>query len=294
MSENIKTKSLTLLDIISLLVRRWKTLAVFSILTAVIITIICSFSPVKYTTTMVLGEVNNSSSSKGDLGGVLDSYFNDSRENSGIKNFIFLMTSYETVSSLKDKDYYMKTIFGNQWNEKDKEWEKPFSFMGIIKGIVALPYRVEMWHSPSDVDLQEFFIRSLKTQDIDDTDYISLSIVSGNPELSRKILMDLYLTADNVARKRSKLISDSNIEHITNKLDKNISKVYAESLITLLMSEEMKVMSLNPEIPYSAQIISAPITSSYSTYPRPFLTFVVGLIIGLMIGVQYILVKYMK
>ena len=257
------------------------------VLTAVLL----HFSAPKYTVTMVVGPITDSSNQAGGslgalarLGGVNLAGLNNSAGQ--FRLFISALTTRDTADGLARYQNLMHRLFDNQWSIEKQRWKGPGLISRAIRTVkFMLGIPVEPWHPPNGEQVYELLSSSLQIDDDPQAPVVALRIQSSDPNTARLFLLKLADVVDSTLRARALARADGYIQYLNAQIGKTTVAEYRAALTAHLAEQEQtRMMASAHSVSFAAQIFSAPARSAQPTAPKSTMLLFLALVFGALLG----------
>ncbi len=141
------------------------------------------------------------------------------------------------------------------------------------------------WTPPSAGALAEFLDDGLDVTEIADSAMRRIEFSHEDPQFAVKFLSWLHKEVDELVREQAAERATVRIGYIQEKLNTVTVAEYREALIQLLSDQEMQMMMIQVDLPFSARIIEPPMVSDAPTFPKPFRLLALGAGWGFFVGI---------
>jgi len=133
-------------------------------------------------------------------------------------------------------------------------------------------------------ELAVYLSRHVRIDPLGATPLRKITYQHPDQEFSAAMLRKLHLVADQMIRRDRRRQSQSRIEYLENMLQKTINPDHRKGITNLLMQQEHIQMLANLNEAYAAIMVEPASASPKPTWPNKPLVYLVGALIGMMIG----------
>lgn len=133
-------------------------------------------------------------------------------------------------------------------------------------------------------ELAVYLNRNVQVDPLGATPLRKISYNHPDQEFSAAMLRKLHLVADQMIRRDRRRQSQSRIEYLENMLQKTINPDHRKGITNLLMQQEHIQMLANLNEAYAAIMVEPASASPKTTWPNKPLSYLVGALMGMMIG----------
>ena len=136
--------------------------------------------------------------------------------------------------------------------------------------------------------VNQFIKDNIKTQWGLESDFITVSSLTSNPELIQSIVQGLLLSTDESFKKRDKISIDAKIEYLYSELKRNQDVAITSSIATLLQSQLLQRSLIDSSgASYKFKAVRGFETSEYPVYPNFTFLMLLFSVFGLIISLGY-------
>ena len=202
---------------------------------------------------------------------------------------IFRETFYsiDATEALNNRENTLFKIYGHLYDEKDNNYKEIVDLKTTLQKIKWRFYGIDFEKRPNVYMLNRFIKGSIKTEMGFDTDFVTISSLTGNPELIQSIIQSLLLTTDESFKKRDKISIDAKIEYLYGELKKTQDNVLINSVTRILQSQLLKRSLIDSGARYKFKIVRGFETSEYPVYPNFMFLIVLFSAFGFFIALAY-------
>jgi hypothetical protein len=198
-----------------------------------------------------------------------------------------------------DKEYdIIRRMNKHGWDAETQSWKVPkgrrFEIEQKIRRLLHLP----TWQKPSLESFAESLKTSIQILPIEGVPFFKLSYQNSDRETAHWFLKTVFQEADNFLRRVDRRQALVRKEYVVGRLDEINIVEQRQMLISMLASEEQRLMLLNGDLPYAADVIEPVFVSSTPTAPiliKDFGAVVMGWVIaGIALSLFYVLLRTEK
>ena len=200
-----------------------------------------------------------------------------------------LLTSTAVADRLQKKYGTLQAVFSDQWDEKEKKWVKPAKLRYTLFGWLFNLARVPVWTPPDTTDLAAYLEDTIIIVPAVKSDIVALSVRDKDPVFARHLLTWAHIEANDVLRDQVATRAGQQVAYLQRKLSQTTVEDYRQTLLSLLSAQEKTLMLTQTSAPYAAEILNPPTSSMRPVSPRPALSIVVAILVGVLIGLSVII-----
>ena len=258
------------------------------------------FAEKKYTVEYSLkpvGETKNSPSFSG-LGGFASLAGIQLPTSSGNDFNIFkeLITSAEVSEIIFENKKIIREIFRSEWDETLNNYSRPPRnkiqiFARDAKELLTGDIDVN-YIPPNPRRLIIFINKTIQINQDKETGFLKFTSQTSKPELMLSLIIEATKASDEIMRQRYVDFSTEPLAFYKDKLRTARSREHREALAELIGKEEQKLMFASRGKHFIAEPYINPTISLYPTAPKPTLMLAFSLVLGLLLGVAIVLMRY--
>jgi hypothetical protein len=244
-----------------------------------------------------VGETKNSPSFSG-LGGFasLAGIQLPTSTNNDFNIFKELITAPEVSEIVFKNKKIMKDIFISEWDETLNNYsEPPKSKMQIFVSNAKklLTGNIDVNYMPPNPRRLAIFIdNNIQIGEDKDTGFLKFTSETSKPELMLSIMIEATKASDKIMRQRYVDFSTEPLAFYKDKLRTARSREHREALAELISKEEQKLMFASKGKHFIAEPYINPKISLHPTAPKPKLILALSLLLGLLLGVAFVLMQH--
>lgn len=280
---------LALLSMLLRVVSGWRVLF-YAVLASILFTLIyLSMQEHRFTSRLVVTATDEDEASKG-MGqfSSLASMAGISLQSSGEGGFLkyeSVLISIESMERLlEQKPEYLKEVFKAEWDESSEKWSRPGGVKNSIKGLLRPILSLPGWTEPSAERLERSLKGQISVKKNLDTGFLTIMYEHPNSEFASRLLMDIHRNADELIRERERTRARQRLEYLAVALGKTTVANQREVLIHLLSDEQQKMMMIESDDAYIAEIIHHPVASRIVSSPKPISSLMLAILFGIVVG----------
>lgn len=267
---------------------------VFSIIagTVLIAVLYLNLAAYKYTATLMVSPVVQSSQSGGGLSGKLGGLSNlaslagiNIGGDAATQAFMLYQKGLYSrdIADLLAKDpEIMHAVFRKQWDPAAKQWNPPNpikrAIVEFVQSILGMPQHD--WQPPDGALLEDYINDNVNVEVDPDKPVVTITYNDEDPQFAVKFLHTLDRTIDDKLRDLALVRSNQYIGYLSDQLTKVTNTDVRDALMATLTDQENTKMMASVTAPYSAQPFGPPSASRRPMVPKPFLVLAVALVIG--------------
>lgn len=199
------------------------------------------------------------------------------------------LTTVPVARHLEDQADVLKRIFPNSWSREKNEWVRPKSILGQIKFVLYRVFGRSSWHKPNSSDLAEYLNDNLRIRELADGMYLKIEFSHEDPELIGQLLSNIHVVADELIRSEMVAQSEVRLQYLQQELKTTTTMEQKESLIELMSQQLTTQMLAAVDKHYVTKVVEPTRVSIDPTWPAIPQVYVVFFILGLLIGLAFIL-----
>lgn len=204
----------------------------------------------------------------------------------GFNKYESLLTSVDQMQVLIDNNpWLLRTVFKREWDEEGGDWREPRGVLSTLKSLVIRSVlNGADWQPPSAERLSKGLKEEIVVTKDPDTGFLTIIFENADAEFASWLVVALHRSADNLLRVREKVRTLQRIGYLSETLDDTQLSEQRAILIELLSDEQQKMMMIEADEDFVAEIVQFPVISTIPTQPRPkgvmFLACLVALAFG--------------
>ena len=212
------------------------------------------------------------------------------------KIFKELITSTEISEIIFDDKKIIKDIFSSEWDEAVNNYSRsPKSeiqiFVSSAKKLLTGNTEVN-YIPPNPKRLVVFMKDNIQINRDKETGFLKFTSETTKPELMISLIIKAAEASDKVMRQRYIDFATEPLTFYKEKLRTARSREHREALAELIGKEEQKLMFASRGKYFIAEPYINPTISLYPTAPRPALILALSLVVGLFLGVTFVLMRH--
>lgn len=145
---------------------------------------------------------------------------------------------------------------------------------------------------PSSQELHEEFLEIFAVSRDDETGFITLSIEHYSPYLIKDWMEHIILLINNRTREKDELEATISNKFLLKMINEVSLPEVRETLSDLVQSQTKTIMIAKASPEYLFKVISKPVLMETKSAPNRLSIFILGLILGFLFGVFYVLIQY--
>jgi hypothetical protein len=244
-----------------------------------------------------VGETKNSPSLTG-LGGFasIAGIQLPTSSNNDFNIFKELITSVEVSEIIFKNKKSTKEIFRSEWDEILNSYSRPPKskiqiFVSDAKKLLTGNIDVN-YMPPNPRRLAIFINKNIQIGKDKDTGFLKFTSETSQPELILSLIIEATKASDKIMRQRYIGFSTEPLAFYKNKLRSARSREHREALAELISREEQKLMFASKGKHFIAEPYMKPTISLHPTAPKPKLILALSLVLGLILGATFVLMRH--
>jgi hypothetical protein len=244
-----------------------------------------------------VGETKNSPSLSG-LGGFasLAGIQLPTSSNNDFNIFKELITAQEVSEIIFENKKIISNIFSSEWDETLNNYSRPpknkiqilvSDAKKLLTGNIDVNYM-----PPNPRRLAIFINKNIQIGQDKDTGFLKFTSETSKPELILSLMIEATKASDKIMRQRYVDFSTEPLAFYKDKLRTARSREHREALAELISKEEQKLMFASRGKHFIAEPYKNPTISLYPSAPKPKLIFALSLVLGLVLGSAFVLVRH--
>lgn len=253
--------------------------------------------PAKYDARMIIGPAT--SNAQGDLSASMPqgsvpvvNYMLRQMNSTPTTDFIHfeqLIISQDVAKKLATNPVIMRTIFANQWNDRQKTWSPPSGLMASTKQFFRTLIGRGQWAAPDAALLAEWMTHNLVIMPVGATTLREVRLRDPDPRFAAAFLKKLYDTTDEIIRHNARERTDAKIDYLKERLNQTANPLHRQAITNMLMEQEQVRTMVTLGLPFAANIVEHPSTGRQPVSPNPAL--LIPLLIFLGMGGGFLLYR---
>lgn len=201
-----------------------------------------------------------------------------------------------TVATVVARDeQLMRQMFPEQWDDHRGQWQKP---VGAVPGLAETAKRIlglpiQPWRAPGPAQAQRYLERKINVVEIPKKSLSIIRIDHENPKFASALLAKLHAAGDEQIRIRTLIRTTAYIDFLERKLPTIQISEQRQALAKLLSDQEKQRLMASAGVPYAAELFSPITVSPGPTFPKPVLTLVLSLAVGLFAGCLLVFIRHL-
>ncbi len=200
------------------------------------------------------------------------------------------LTDLETTRLLAADQKIMRTIFSEEWDEKNQTWHQPSGAVRAAKHTIKkiLGYPDTPWRAPDAARLKLYLSEEIEVSTAKKSNIITISYENQDPLFARHLISRMHEAVDTRLRKRAMRRADASIGYVNSKLPSVSVAEYRQALVDMLSTHEKQRMLASSGLPFAADPIAPAEVSASPVTPKPALVIGLSLISGIMFSILII------
>lgn len=267
----------------------WRVLLVSLLVCLSLAVLKLNLSEKEYAASIVVGS-SSSESSGGDLGGYASlanlAGINLSAGRTGdFDKFESLLVSTDQMQELID-DYpdILMTVFGHEWDEVEGTWKEPGGVGSMVRSLIHFFLNGPEWQEPSVERLTRYLRDKVSITKNPKNGFLTILYEHPDSDFAARMVLALHKSTDNLVRARAEVRTAERLDFLTETLATVHNNAQRDALIQLLMEEQQKMMMIQVDETYVAEIIQFPLVSKTPSSPQPVITILLAILAGLIVG----------
>ena len=208
--------------------------------------------------------------------------------------YLAALKSPDVAGDLVKNPEISRIAFSSQWDGRRNMWRDPspikHAIVGAIKAVLGFP--LTRWYPPSDQQMMGYIQKNVVISHMPTSPIVTITFKHRNPQFAKSFLLALHNAADQRLRARALDRAAKYIDYLTRELQVVTSTEHRQALINTLSEQEEFRMAASADVSYSVDVFSPPTVTLRPTNPNPAMTIVVAMLLGLVIGSCYVLIKF--
>ena len=210
--------------------------------------------------------------------------------------FKALITAPEVSEIIFENKKIIREIFRSEWDETINNFSRPPRskiqiFVSDAKKLLTGNIDVN-YMPPNPRRLAIFINENIQIGEDKETGFLKFTSETSKPELMLSLIIEATNASDKIMRQRYIGFSTEPLAFYKEKLRTARSREHREALAELIGKEEEKLMFASKGKHFTAEPYINPRISLYPTAPKPALTLVLSLVLGLLFGAAFVLVQH--
>jgi hypothetical protein len=191
-----------------------------------------------------------------------------------------------SLARLLDEKYGMvRRLWGGSWDEAKQEWIKPvpgrFEMSQELRARLHLP----TWSAPTVESLASHLQGAVRVSKMTDPPFYKITYRSNDPAMALWLLQTVYREADDLLRAQDRAQAIERKAYVEDRLRTTVNLEGRSMFTNMLANEERRLMLLDTDTPYAAQIIDPAFVSSQPSTPDPVRDFGIVVVGWILAGV---------
>jgi hypothetical protein len=203
--------------------------------------------------------------------------------------YIETIRSVGLAKTLQEEHKLLQELFPGIWNEERGEWIPPSSFRFRVTSKVKRWLRFPDWTPPSPSTLASFIRGNVRINSLEEQGLRDVTFEHSDREFALRLLQMLHDGSDTKLKEAERKRAEERLSYLRDQLTDVRVTDYRSVLVALLAREQQKMMLIQGNLPFAAEIVDPPSVSAAPTSPRPLLSLVIAVIAGTAIAVFTVL-----
>jgi hypothetical protein len=216
--------------------------------------------------------------------------------NNDFNIFKKLILSVEVSEIIFENNAIINDVFRSEWNETLKNYSRPPKnrYQSLVSDAKKLlTGNIELNYMPPNPRRLSIIIKNnIQISEDKETGFLKFTSETPNPDLMLSIIIEATKASDKIMRQRYIDFSIEPLAFYKEKLRTARSREHREALAELISKEEQKLMFASRGKYFIAEPYLNPVVSLHPTAPKPKLILAVSLLLGLLFGAVFVLVRY--
>jgi len=216
--------------------------------------------------------------------------------NNDFNIFKKLIPSVEVSEIIFENNAIINDVFRSEWNETLKSYSRPpkSRYQTLVSDAKKfLTGNIELNYMPPNPRRLSIIIKNnIQISEDKETGFLKFTSETPNPDLMLSIIIEATKASDKIMRQRYIDFSTEPLAFYKEKLRTARSREHREALAELISKEEQKLMFASRGKYFIAEPYLNPTVSLHPTAPKPKLILAVSLLLGLLFGAVFVLVRY--
>ena len=207
-----------------------------------------------------------------------------------------LITSTEVSEIIFENKSIIRDIFRSEWDDSLNNFARPpkskiqihvSDFKKLLTGNIDVNYM-----PPNPRRLAKFIEENIQIGEDKETGFLKFTGETSEPELILSLIIEATNASDKIMRQRYIDFSTEPLAFYKEKLRTARSREHREALAELIGKEEEKLMFASKGKYFIAEPYINPKISLHPTSPKPKVLLVLSLVLGLILGAIFVLVRH--
>ena len=216
--------------------------------------------------------------------------------NTDFNIFKELITAPEVSEIIFENKKIIRDIFRSEWDETLNNYSRPpkskiqilvSDAKKLLTGNIEVNYM-----PPNPRRLSNFINKNIQIGKDKETGFLKFTSETSKPELILSLIIEATKASDKIMRQRYVDFSTEPLAFYKDKLRTARSREHREALAELIGKEEQKLMFASRGKYFIAEPYINPTISLYPTAPKPISILALSLVLGLFLGVAFVLMRH--
>jgi uncharacterized protein involved in exopolysaccharide biosynthesis len=202
-----------------------------------------------------------------------------------------LLSSSDTAERLQTNEPLMTALFPEAWDPEAKQWRPPSGIVTGARELINRIFGLPGWTQPFAEPVMEMLRDRLRIVSNDSGRFHTISFRHRDPKVARGVVEFALKAADGLLRERDRRTVDENVVFLRERL-KNEQLVDVREVLSQQLGEQfVRGAMLANSAPYAYDILQSPVVSSRPVSPRPLFSMVLAVLVGIIVGCAWILLR---
>lgn len=196
-----------------------------------------------------------------------------------------LLISTDQIQNLiDDNPDILPTIFGGEWDEKDQVWKRPGGVGSVVRSLIHFLLNGPKWQEPSVERLTNYLRSKIVITKNPKNGFLTILYENRDSDFAARLVLALHRSADDLVRSRAEVRTFQRLSYLSEILERSLTNAQRDALIQLLLEENQKMMMIQVDESFVAEIVQFPLVSKIPSSPQPIVTILLACLAGFIFG----------
>ncbi len=195
-----------------------------------------------------------------------------------------LISTDQIQNMIDDNPDILPTIFSGEWDEKDKVWKKPSGVGSVVQTLIHFFLNGPKWQEPSVERLTRYLKDKIVITKNPKNGFLTILYENRDSDFAARLVLALHRSTDGLVRSRAEVRTSQRLSYLSGNLERSLTNAQRDALIQLLMEENKKMMMIQVDESFVAEIVQFPLASKTPSSPQPVVTVLLASLAGFIFG----------
>lgn len=194
--------------------------------------------------------------------------------------FNTLIYSHDVANRIAQKPGMLQLLFPNEWEDKARIWHEPSDLVSITRRIGRALVGLPPWEAPDANRLADLILKKVDVTQNASDGTATIEFDHKDPKVAAALLNALFQETNALIKASVQSRSVEERRYIIERLRGVTGVETREALLSVLSTLEQDIMLTSGNLPYAADKVDGPWTSTQPVFPNPALTIAACVFLG--------------